>query len=448
VTDKRAGGTVAILGGGVAGMTAAADLRRRGIRARVYEAGPRIAGLAASFKTKDGFSNDFGAHFVTNRLAAAIGVDQQCRDVRHYGEAVWVGGRIYGYPFGLLRNHRFLLSAAATRMRLGANGGPPGSVADWFRHAYGPALAETVAIPLVEAWSGAPADRLSPAVATEKLRHGVLHTIGLKLASRVMRRAVANGYSHERPESPSVWHVYPEGGVGTLVERLADGLEDTIALESPVEAILVEDDRVVGIRVHGREEAVDAVISTAPCNVLPRLVRGTSALQYLSRFRFRPMVFVNFRLRGRGLLPDTVLWIPQREFPFFRLTETTRSMPWLAPEGKSIVTVDIGCEVQDELWKMPDDRITQLCLEHLSPIIPGIGERFLGADVLRTPIAYPVYLSEYEADRLRFRRSTGVRGLYSIGRNGEFAHILMEDVYWRTLARMDEVVRDLDRGLE
>ena len=292
-------------------MTAAADLRRRGVRVRLYEAGPRIAGLAASFKSKDGFSNDFGAHFVTNRLAAAIGVAQQCRDVRHYGEAVWVGGRIYSYPFGLLRNRRFLLSAAGTRMRLGANGGPPDSVADWFRHAYGPALAETVAIPLVEAWSGAPADRLSPAVATEKLRHGVLHTIGLKLASRVMRRAVANGYSHERPESPSVWHVYPEGGVGTLVERLANGLEDAIALESPVEAILVEDDRVVGIRVHGQEEAVDAVISTAPCNVLPRLVRGTAALQYLSRFRFRPMVFVNLRLRGRALLPDTVLWTPE-----------------------------------------------------------------------------------------------------------------------------------------
>jgi protoporphyrinogen/coproporphyrinogen III oxidase len=110
--------------------------------------------------------------------------------------------------------------------------------------------------------------------------------------------------------------------------------------------------------------------------------------------------------------------------------------------------VATGCEAQDELWKMPDDRITQLCLEHLSPIIPGIGERFLGADVLRTPIAYPVYLSEYEADRLRFQRSTGVRGLYSIGRNGEFAHILMEDIYWRTLARMDEVVRELDRGPE
>jgi protoporphyrinogen oxidase len=154
------------------------------------------------------------------------------------------------------------------------------------------------------------------------------------------------------------------------------------------------------------------------------------------------MVFVNLRLRGRGLLPDTVLWTPERGLPFFRVTDTTRSMPWLAPPGKSLVTVDLGCEVGDPIWSMPEDRLADLCLEHLETIIPGVRQRLLGSSVLRTPIAYPVFLRQYEEDRVRFRVSTGVDGLYSIGRNGEFAHILMEDVYWRTLARVRQVVRD------
>ena len=67
-------------------------------------------------------------------------------------------------------------------------------------------------------------------------------------------------------------------------------------------------------------------------------------------------------------------------------------------------------------------------------------QRLLGSQVLRTPIAYPVYLNAYEADRMRLRQTTGVAGLYSVGRNGEFAHILMEDVYWRTLGRMRQMV--------
>jgi protoporphyrinogen oxidase len=176
--------------------------------------------------------------------------------------------------------------------------------------------------------------------------------------------------------------------------------------------------------------------------VLPKLVRGTEAVQHLGRFRFRPMVFVNLRLRGRELLPDTVLWTPEQQFPFFRITETTRSMPWLAPAGKSLVTVDFGCQTQDPLWTMPEDQLTELCLEHLTAIIGDVRRRFLGSQVLRTPIAYPVFLNEYEEDRRRLQVSTGVEGLYSIGRNGEFAHILMEDVYWRTLARVRQVVRD------
>ncbi len=421
---------IAILGAGLAGVTAAASLRERGIPFRLYEAGKRIAGLAASYKDDQGFSNDFGAHFITNRLAAAIGVAAQCRDVEHYGEAVLLGGRSYHYPLGLLLNPRFGLSGVAARLR----GSPaPRSVAEYFRQTYGRALADRVAIPLVEAWSGAKADALAPTVASEKFRHGLLHSLKLSMASRVTRRAVANGYSHELPENANVWHVYPEGGISMLVERLASNVVDAIQLESPVEGIVVEDGRVVAVQVAGRQEECSAAISTAPCNVLPKLLRGTDALNHMAKFRFRPMIFVNLRLRGRDLLPDTVLWTPEESFPFFRVTETTKSMPWLAPPGKSLVTVDIGCEKNDALWTMPDDRLTELCLEHMEPIVRDIRQRFMGVTVLRTPIAYPVFLSEYEDSRVRFRESTGIGGLYSIGRNGEFAHILMEDVYWRTL---------------
>ena len=149
------------------------------------------------------------------------------------------------------------------------------------------------------------------------------------------------------------------------------------------------------------------------------------------------------RFKGRGLLPDVVTWTPENQFPFFRLTETTLSMPWLAPEGKTLITVDIGCEVGDEIWTMDEERLGEFCLEHLGPVITGARERYMGCRVLRTPIAYPVFLNEYEADRRRFEDSMQVEGLYSIGRNGEFAHIFMEDVYWRTLKKTRQLAATL-----
>jgi protoporphyrinogen oxidase len=155
------------------------------------------------------------------------------------------------------------------------------------------------------------------------------------------------------------------------------------------------------------------------------------------------MVFINLRLEGRGLLPDVVTWTPESRYPFFRLTEATGSMPWLAPPGKTIITVDIGCSVGDEFWTMPDEQLGAFCVEHMEPIVRDVRQRYLGCHVVRTPIAYPIFLTEYEEERQRFAQSTGVAGLYSIGRNGEFAHILMEDVYWRTRAQIDVMTQTM-----
>jgi protoporphyrinogen oxidase len=120
-------------------------------------------------------------------------------------------------------------------------------------------------------------------------------------------------------------------------------------------------------------------------------------------------------------------------------------MPWLAPEGKTLVTFDIGCDLGDEYWTMPNDTLAEVCLAGFDDIFPGMRARCLGpAGIVRTPVSYPVYLSAYENERQRFAVSTGVKGLYSVGRNGEFAHILMEDVYWRTLRRVAEVAAYVD----
>jgi protoporphyrinogen oxidase len=435
---------VAVVGAGLAGLLAARELRRKGVPVTVYESGRQVAGLARSFTDAEGFTYDFGAHFITNRLAAALGIGRECRDVGYYGESVYLRGRAYAYPFGLVRSPRFLLGALKARLSPRSDRSLHPTAADWYRRQYGRALADQVAIPLVEAWSGASAAELAASVIPPQVDRGTAHVLGLKLASRISGRAVANGYSREKPESPHVWHVYPAGSLGSLCERLAEGLDGCIRLESPVEAILTDGNRVRGVRVQGTDEDADAVVSTAPVHVLARLVRGTDALNHLARFRYRPMVLVNLKLRGRSLLPDVVTWIPEQQYPFFRLTEAARSMPWLAPEGKTIVTVDIGCEIGDALWSMPDQELGEHCFGHLASLFPSLRDRYLGCAVLRTPVAHPVFLQAYEAERLALESSTPVSGLYSIGRNGEFAHILMEDVYWRTLARVRQVLAYLD----
>jgi len=153
------------------------------------------------------------------------------------------------------------------------------------------------------------------------------------------------------------------------------------------------------------------------------------------------MVFANLKFTGRGHLPDTMLWTPEEGAPFFRLTETPRSMPWLAPPGHTLITADLGCNVGDAIWTSGDDELGERCLQYMG-WIPNVRQRYLGCRVVRSAVAYPIFLNEYEQDRQALARSTGVEGLYSVGRNGEFAHWLMEDVYWRSLNAMRQLVRD------
>jgi protoporphyrinogen oxidase len=434
---------IAIIGGGLAGLTAANFLKEHNIPFVLFEAGNKIAGFAQSFKDAEGFSNDFGAHFITNRLANAVGIGSECRVVKYYGESVWVNGKTYSYPFGLIKIPRLSLSFLSTKIKRFQHHNAPVSAAELFRNRYGERLANEIALPLIEAWSGAPAEKLSPATG-ESLPGSIFNTFYLKLASIVTGRAVACGYNREKPELPSVWHVYPNGGVSTLCTKLAEGLEESIKLQSPVQEIIVENEKVVAIRVNEEIIEVAAVISTAPANILSKLVTGTESLQKTANFRFRPMLFVNMRFKERDLLTDTVVWFPENKFPFFRLTDVTRSMPWLAPEGKSIITVDIGCQKNDEYWNMDEKKLIDLCLEKMSGIIPDIKEKFLSANILRTPYAYPVFLNEYEKERQEFDKSTKIENLLSIGRNGEFAHRFMEDVYWRTRQKVASLIKETE----
>ena len=109
-----------------------------------------LRGLPQVFKDAEGFSYDFGAHFITNRLAEAIGVSSECMTVKHYGEAVWLKGKTYNYPFGLMKIPRMTLSWVAGQIKSLRNGQEPNSAAEWFHKRYGSALADEVALPCLK----------------------------------------------------------------------------------------------------------------------------------------------------------------------------------------------------------------------------------------------------------------------------------------------------------
>ncbi len=392
--------------------------------------------MAAPERDDDGFSYDLGAHFITNRLAAAVGISGSCEVVRRYGEQVLLHGSTTPIRSGWRPRHR---SPAPPCARGCAATTQPVSAADWFRQNYGPALAERVAIPLVEAWSGHPGDQLSAAVA-DKIPGSIGQTVWLTALKRAQQRAIAIGYCGTQPQSASVFHVAPLHGAADVTAALAKRLDHEVRVRTPASAIYVEDERVIGVRAGDELLEADAVVSTIPLPFLAKVVVGSERAERFAPFRYRGIIAVNLKVATRGVLPDVMVWTPDND-PFFRLTEAPLSMPRQAPEGKSIVLCEIGAQPGDAWWSTSDDDLAAACLKALDQRYPGVADRYLGHKVQRVATGYPVYDLAYEADRADLETNgTGIDGLLSIGRNGGFRHHLMEDIYWTTIREIDSLV--------
>ncbi|WP_217602349.1 NAD(P)/FAD-dependent oxidoreductase [Chitinophaga sp. GbtcB8] len=428
---------VVIIGGGFAGLVAAKELKRNKIPFVLFEGGKNIGGLAQTFTDEQGFKYDLGTHIITNRLARKLGITDQCRDVLYFGESIWLNGRLRSYPFGLLGNKKYLIDALRSRLRFPLLRRHE-NLQERFIQEYGKAFATEVAIPLIEGLTGSPAHTLAADVG-DKLP-GIFRTIYLKLGGLFTGKAIAIGYCRELPESWNVWHVYPNEGIKMLSERLAAEVNDHIQLNADVSRIIVGSDGVKGVEVNENIIPTSVVISTAPVNILSQLIDGANDLSYLYHFQYSGMICVTIMCEGKRILPDATLWTPEDRYSFFRLTEPSYSMPWVSPPGKSVITADIGCKPGDNSWDLPDEDWYNAVLIQLSEIIPGIRKCLLGYKVLRVKFAYPIYYKQYEPLRRQFIKTSGVKGLYSIGRNGEFSHLLMEDVYVRTIQKMKEVI--------
>ncbi|WP_066659634.1 MULTISPECIES: flavin monoamine oxidase family protein [unclassified Sphingomonas] len=92
-------GRVAIIGGGIAGLTALHHLREAGVDARLYEAGGRLGGRVFTLKTATGPAFELGAQLVNSdhhdirTLAERFGVELVDRKAAPHRSIVVAGGR-------------------------------------------------------------------------------------------------------------------------------------------------------------------------------------------------------------------------------------------------------------------------------------------------------------------------------------------------------------------
>lgn len=261
---------VVIVGGGIAGLSAAYRLTRAGHQAIVFEKEPELGGLTRSF--------DFGGHYLERYYHFICLTDGPLLDLiqdvglsgqlhwRNTGMGQFFEGVLhpFGEPWDLLLFPPFSL---AERLRFGVNimrvKSQPGdgwreledvTAPEWLVKTFGQRAYEVIHKPLITLKFGSYAERLSAAWIWSRF-----HRVG-KSRSRWTQREKLG---------------YLEGGMHSLVSRLADAIRSRggeIHTNAPIERILGEEGRVTGVVQNGNRYDADVVISTIPSIALLRVL--------------------------------------------------------------------------------------------------------------------------------------------------------------------------------
>jgi protoporphyrinogen oxidase len=333
-----------ILGGGLAGLTAAYTLQQAGEdHWLVLEKEARPGGHARSVET-DGYVFDYGPHILfTNdpgmealiRELLGDNLRAQERQAFIYHAAYDLYTRfpfqahLFGLPLELVKECLLGLVGALERQACGEFS--PRNYEEWMRGFFGDGIAERLMIPYArKLWTVEPAsmdfdwiERRVPTPDVERILTGALTD----------NVAQVGATAH-------FWYPW-RGGIEALPRALAARVAN-IELEREVEQIDVR--RHVLELADGDELGFGQLVFTLPLASLPRLIRDlpSSVASACARLRFQGILNVNLGIDRPAISERHWIYFYEDAFPFHRLSFPANFSPHNVPPGKSSISTEIA----------------------------------------------------------------------------------------------------------
>lgn len=380
---------IGIIGAGAAGLSAAWDLVRAGHTVTIYEAEPRVGGLAAGFRDEgwDWWLEKFYHHwFQTDadvlKLAEEMGVRDKVLFPRPK-TSFWIDGKIVRseispsaifLPLPLWAKFRFGLGGV--RLKLTPSWQPLEKVTahEWMLANMGQKGYDTFFRPLLIGKFGDEYQKVNMAW----------------MWARVKARSLSLG-------------TYA-GGFQAFLDELAGQLAAKgvqINLSTPVGAISEQDGKPALV-VNGEAQVFDRVLATTSPGLLLKLapgLRDTAYGQNMASLRTIGAVCVVLATNEQ-LLTDGTYWLNlpatspnkrETQFPFLALVEHTNWMDRAHYNGDRILYLGDYVPTDHEYFSLSDDEL----IERFTAVLPTFNPNFRPdwirkAWVFRAPYAQPV----------------------------------------------------------
>jgi protoporphyrinogen/coproporphyrinogen III oxidase len=419
--DRR----IAIIGGGLAGLTAADALAASGARVTLFEREVRLGGRAAT-DDLDGYRIDVGAQLFSGDYARFLALVREIglggALVRVSGrDALFRGGRahevVYGSVGSMVASGGLSLG---TKMRLGARyvpllsrhadvldlhephraarAGLDGeSIATWGAREIDSAFVESLVYPQLGAFYGALPEETSAGF------YHILARMGLNLALFAV-----------------------VGGAGRVAERLALRIEaagGSLRLATPVTRVRAERGGA-SVTTDSGEEEFDAIVSAVPAPILLELLAPLDGVlrESLSAVRYRATLTLALLLDAPTDVRYFGLSFPRGESRYVAAVSVQENKgSELVPPGRGLLVAFAAPEKGPELASMESQSVLEAMLPEIARAFPGVERRVTRARVYRWepggPLFYPGYLSRLGAigrDAMAADRPLELAGDYTL----------------------------------
>jgi protoporphyrinogen oxidase len=427
--DARRDRQFVVIGGGPAGLTAAYELAKLGLRPTVVEKLDDVGGLARTASYK-GFRFDMGGHRFFTKVPE---VDAMWREVlrddflrRPRLSRIYYKGRFFHYPLrplnalvglGVLESLLVVLSYLRWQIWPYRR---EDTFEQWVTNRFGRRLFRIFFKTYTEKVWGIPCSTLKAEWATQRIKDLSLKTAVLSMLVKPRRtiKTLIEEFHYPRLGPGMMWNAVREeierrhgvvltGHEVVRVNRTGQRIDSVVTSADGHQATVAATDFISSMPV---TELIQKLDPPAPLSVL-----GAA-----DQLKYRDFLTVCLIVNRADPFPDNWIYIHSPGVKVGRIQNFRSWSPDMVPvAGKTSLGLEYFCSEGDEIWTTPDADLIELAKREVDRI--GLVREADVEDgcVVRVPKAYPVYDATYREHLAVVREFvSGLANLQSVGRNG------------------------------
>jgi protoporphyrinogen oxidase len=429
--------SVAIIGAGPAGLTAAYLLAKADVPVTVIEADPNyVGGISRTVAYKD-FLFDIGGHRFFSKSNEVVDLWKELLPddfiQRPRSSRIYYGGKFYSYPLnagealknlGIVESTLCVMSFAYRKAFPHAS---PKNFHDWVANQFGERLFSIFFKTYTEKVWGMNCDEISADWAAQRIKgldlwaaisNSVLRAAGANRKSGSIKSLIES-FQYPRRGPGMMWDAAARktralGGEIRMGERLSN-----LAWDSQTSLWTVTSRDTTG-QTHSF--AARELISSAPIRELIAALSPTpQCVAAANRLRYRDFITVALIVKKQDLFDDNWIYIHDPSVKVGRIQNFRSWSPEMVPDASlACLGLEYFCFEGDGLWTSSDADLIDLAKRELAQIGLATADEVVDGCVVRQPKAYPVYDADYRAnvDIVRTELAALYPTLHMIGRNG------------------------------